>query len=106
MKRESKILLEKSTDSLLLSIESFNSPRSRGRNESVLISLDRAFELLLKSIIIYKGVKILKSKSTQTIGFDSCIRNCVSDIKLKCLTEEALTIQIINSLRDAAQHYI
>ena len=78
MKRESKILLEKSTDSLLL-----------------------------KSIIIYKGGKILKSKSTQTIGFDSCIRKCVSDIKLKCLTEEqALTIQIINSLRDAAQHYI
>jgi hypothetical protein len=107
MKRESKILLEKATDSLLLSIESFNSPRNRGRNESVLISLDRAFELFLKSIIIFKGGKIRESKSKQTIGFDNCVRKCVSDSRLKCLTEEqALTIQIINSLRDAAQHYI
>jgi hypothetical protein len=34
-------------------------------------------------------------------------KKCVSDESLKCLTEnEALTIQIVNSLRDAAQHHI
>jgi hypothetical protein len=107
MRHEAKILLEKSTDSLLLSVQSFNSPWNRGRNESVLIFLDRAFELLLKSIIVFKGKKIRSAKSNQTIGFDNCVRKCVSDNKTKCITEEqALTMQIINSLRDAAQHHI
>lgn len=107
MKRESLILLQKSTDSILLSIEHFNRPWDRGRHEAVLVLLDRSFELLLKSIIVYKGGRIRDPRATETIGFDACVRKCISDVSVKCLTEEeALTIQIINSLRDAAQHYI
>lgn len=107
MKRESRILLEKSTDSLLLAIEHFNRPWDRGRAETVLILLDRAFELLLKAVIIYKGGRIRELRAKQTIGFDVCARKCLSDDKVKSLTqEEAITIQIINSLRDAAQHYV
>jgi hypothetical protein len=38
---------------------------------------------------------------------EKCVRKCVSDASIKCLDEEqAITIQIVNSLRDAAQHYI
>lgn len=39
MKREAKILLEKSTDSILLAIEHFNRPWDRGRQEIVLVLL-------------------------------------------------------------------
>ncbi|MBU2446669.1 MAG: hypothetical protein KJ666_14025 [Bacteroidetes bacterium] len=107
MKRESRNLLAKATDSILLSIEHFNRPWDRGRHEAVLVLLDRAFELLLKSVIRHKGGRIRERYAKETIGFDSCVRKCVSDAQVKCLTEvEALTIQIINSLRDAAQHYI
>jgi len=107
MKRRAKILLEKSTDSLTLAIEIFNRPWDKGRYEAVLILLDRSFELLLKSSIVERGGKIRAHRSRETIGFDKCIRKCLSDGKLKILSEEqALTLQIINSLRDAAQHYI
>lgn len=107
MRKQSKLLFEKSLDSLVLSIEHFNRPWDRGRHEAVLILLDRAFELLLKSIILHKGGKIREAYEKETIGFEKCVRKCISDGQVKCLTEEeGLAIQIINSFRDAAQHDI
>lgn len=104
MKKEAKLLLEKAIDSLILSIENFNRPWDRGRVETVLILLDHSFELLLKAAILHKGGKIRKKRENQTIGFDECIRTAIPS---KIITEEqALTLQTINSLRDAAQHYI
>ena len=69
--------------------------------------LDRAFELLMKATILHKGGKIRGKGEKETIGHDKCVRVCLTDEKAKCLTkEQALTIQIVNSLRDAAQHYM
>jgi hypothetical protein len=104
MKKEARILVGKAINSLILSIEHFNRPWDQGRPETVLILLDHAFELLLKAAILHKGGKIRKKRENQTIGFDECIRVA---IPLKIIdTEQALTLQTINSLRDAAQHYI
>ncbi len=107
MKKQAKLLFEKAVDSLILSISHFNNPWDRGRKEAVLIFLDRAFELFLKAIILHKGGKIREAYARETIGHEKCVRKCISQTKVKCLTEEqGLTIQIINSLRDAAQHDI
>jgi hypothetical protein len=107
MKREVKYLLNKSLDSFILSIENFNRPWDTGRNEIVLILLDRSFELLLKASIVHKGGKIREPRAKETIGFEKCIRKCLSDADLKYISEDqALTLQNINSLRDAAQHYL
>lgn len=107
MKKQAKLLFEKAVDSLILSINHFNSPWDRGRKEAVLILLDRAFELLLKSIILHKGGKIREPYAKETIGHEKCVRKCITHKKVKCLTkEQGLTIQIINSFRDAAQHDI
>jgi hypothetical protein len=107
MKKEAKVLLLKSIDSLFLAVEHFNRPWDRGRPEAVLILLDRSFELLLKAVIIHRGGRIRERRAKETIGFDSCVRKCVSDACIKCFSEEeAITIQVINSLRDAAQHYL
>lgn len=107
MKKEVRLLRLKSIESLILSIELFNRPWDTGRTEGVLILLDRAFELLFKAVILHKGGKIREPGSTQTIGFDKCVRKCVSDAQVQSLSEDqALTPQIINSLRDAAQHYV
>lgn len=107
MKKEAKILLHKSIDSLILSIEFFNRPWQTSREEAVLILLDRSFELFLKSVILHRGGKIRDKKSKETYGLDKCVRICLSDNDIKCLNEDqALTIKIINSLRDAAQHYM
>ena len=107
MKKRPRIFFEKSLDSLVLAIDHFNRPWDRGRREAVLILLDRAFELLLKAIILHKGGKIRERYEKETIGHEKCVRKCLTDAKVKCLTEEqGLTIQIINSFRDAAQHDI
>lgn len=107
MRKQSKILFRKSIDSLILSIEHFNRPWDCGRVEACLILLDRAFELLLKAIIIHRGGRIREPRAKETIGFEKSLRICVTQDPIRCLSEEeALTIQIINSLRDAAQHYL
>ena len=107
MRHESKVLLHKALDSLFLAIDHFNRPHDRGRPEAVLMLVDRAFELLLKAIIVYGGGKIREPGANETFSFDKCIRKCISGEGLKCLSEDdAFTLRTINSLRDAAQHYM
>ena len=107
MKREVKALLNSSIDSLLLSIELFNRPYSRGRVVSVFMLLNHGFEMLLKAAIVHKGGKIREKKAKETIGFDHCVRKCLSNSQVQCLNEEqALVIRMINNLRDAATHYL
>jgi hypothetical protein len=91
----------------MLGVDHFNRAWDRGRTEAVLILLDRAFELLLKAIIVHKGGKIRGERHELTIGFDACLRKCLSEEPIKCVTEDdALSLQNLNSLRDAAQHYL
>lgn len=107
MKKEVKILLGKAINSLVLSIEHFNRPSEMGRVETVLILLDHAFEMFLKSAILHRRGKIREPRAKQTIGFDQCVRKVLSNNEIRFLTkEQALTLQIINSLRDAAQHHL
>lgn len=107
MKREARLLKSKAVDSLILAIEHFNRPWDCGRHEAVLILLDRGFELLLKASLVHRGGRIREPHAKETIGFDRCVRKCLSDEGVKCLTgEQAITIQLLNSLRDAAQHYL
>lgn len=92
---------------MILSIEHFNRPWDKGRIESVLIFLDHSFEMLLKASILHRGGKIREKRAKQTIGFDACVRKALSDGFVKFITEEqALTLQALNSLRDAAQHHL
>lgn len=101
------MLLQRSLDSLVLAVERFNSPWDRGRQEIMLLLLDRAFELLLKAAILHRGGRIREPGKKETISHDKCVRVCLSDATAKCIAnEQALTIQMVNSLRDAAQHYM
>ena len=109
MLKESKTLHAKAVDSLILAVDHFNRAWDRGRTEAVLILLDRSFELLLRAIIVQRagGSAIReRSKEGMTLGFDACLRKCLSDANLKCIDEdEAVALQALNTLRDAAQHY-
>jgi hypothetical protein len=108
VKKEAKLLYVRAVDSLVMGVDHFNRCWDRGRTEAVLIFLDRAFELVLKAIIVEKGGRIRdKRDNALTIGHDACLRLCFSDAKVKCLSEEdVIALQNLNSLRDAAQHYI
>jgi hypothetical protein len=107
MKREARLLLEKACDSLVLSIELFNRPYDRGRVSGTLIHLDHSFEMLLKAAILHRGGRIRDRRAKETIGFDACVRRSLSDGRIRLLSEEqALVLQILNGLRDAAQHHL
>ena len=107
MKREAKLLLEKACDSLVLAIELFNRPHDRGRISGTLIMMDHGFEMLLKASILHRGGRIRERRARETIGFDACVRRSLSDGRISYLGEEqALVLQTINGLRDAAQHHL
>lgn len=108
MRREARTLRSKAIDSLVLAVDHFNRAWDRGRVEAVLIMLDRAFELLLKAIIIHRDGSVRDpNKDDITIGFDLCLRKCLSEASVACLTEDdVVALQSLNALRDAAQHYM
>lgn len=107
MLKEVKLLKQKATNSLIISIEHFNSPFDTGRIETTLILMDHAFEMLLKAAILHKGGSIREKGASQTIGFDACLRKALSDGSVKFLEgEDVIAIQTINTLRDAAQHHL
>ena len=83
----------------------FNRVSDLGRFDAVLIFLDHAFEMLLKASILKQGGRIREPRQKETIGFDKCVRKALSETVF--LTEEqALVLQAINGLRDAAQHHL
>ena len=107
MKREARHLLAKAVDSLVLSIEHYNRPSDRGRLHAVLILMDHAFEMLLKAAIVHREGKIKKPGEKQTIGFNECLGKAVSESGVQFLVgEQELQLRALNSLRDAAQHYL
>jgi hypothetical protein len=105
LKKEAKLLKNKGISSILLSIDHFNRISEVGRSQAVLIFLDHSFEMLLKAGILAMGGKIRERGEPNTIGFDKCVRQALSGTPF--LTEEqALVLQAINGLRDAAQHHL
>jgi hypothetical protein len=107
VKKEARLLKEKSLNSLILSIDHFNRPWDIGRTDAVLMLLDHSFEMLLKAAILHRGGRIRDPGEKNTVGFDACVRRALSTPKVQFLTEEqALTLQAINGLRDAAQHHL
>ena len=110
MRKESRTLHAKAVDSLVLAVDHFNKAWDRGRPEAVLILLDRSLALLLKAIIVHRaGGSAIREpgRAGMTLGFDACLRKCLSDAKMKCLDDDdAVALQALNTLRDAAQHYM
>lgn len=107
MKKETRLLKEKSLNSLTLSIEHFNRPGDQGRTDAVLMFMDHSFEMFLKAAILHRDGKIREKGEKNTIGFDLCVRRALSTKNVKFLTDEqALALQAINGLRDAAQHHL
>jgi hypothetical protein len=63
--------------------------------------------MLLKAAILHRGGKIRETGRKETLGFDACVRKALSDGSIKFLKDEqALQLQVINGLRDAAQHHL
>ncbi len=107
MKREVRLLRTKAIDSLLLGVDHFNTLADRGRATTTLVLLDHSMEMLLKAGLVHKGASIREKGAPQTIGFDACVRRALTGGSVAFLSEtQALTLQILNGHRDAAQHHL
>ncbi len=92
-------------NSLLLSIELFNRPYEYGRTEAVLIALDHSFEMLMKAIIYEKTGKTRARRSKYSYAFKKCV-NIMKDTLHIIIEDQAMTLNTINDLRDAAMHHV
>lgn len=98
---------DQSIHSLLLGIEHFNRPSECGRVASVLIMLNHASEMLLKAALIDRGVDIRNPKNGFTHALDFCLNIATTDPKICFLSsEERKTLQVLDGLRNEAQHFI
>lgn len=76
-KELAKMLLEKSKEAFLLSIELMNKPTIKYRSEACSIFLCNAWELMLKSHLIkkYDGKKIFYTDNpNRTISLEQCVK--------------------------------
>jgi len=79
----------------------FNSYDDDGRICSVLLHLQHASELFLKSVLAQNTAKVFDKDTGKSFGF--CLRLCQSNHGLTA--EEAGIMRAVDALRDASQHW-
>ena len=109
MKREAKLLLDKSINSLIISVDYFNSSHDAGRSTAVLLMLYHSFEMLLKASLVQRGADIYSGEKHEgdTIGYVDCVNKAFSDGEVKFLSEEQKkALYEISLHRNAEQHHL
>lgn len=76
LKQEARVLRRKALSSLTVATTAFNSPHDEGRVTQVLLSLQHAFEMLLKAALVQQGVAVFDKKLGRSLGFEACINLC------------------------------
>jgi hypothetical protein len=106
-KPEVDALLRQAVDSLILGIEHFNRPSECGRVASVLLMLDHCVEMFLKAALLNRGTEIRNTTNGYAHSVDYCLNKATDDAQIKFLSDdERRTFQVLNGLRDQAQHYL
>lgn len=108
MPRESynvRVLRQKALSSLRTGVGAFNALDDEGRITRVLLSLQHAFEMLLKAALEAKRVPVFDKRSGKSISLELAIRQCQQTDGIKISDDEAGTIRALDSLRDAEQHW-
>lgn len=106
-KPDVEALLKQAVDSLVLGIEHFNRPFECGRSASILLMLDHSVEMLLKAAMLDRGGDIRNPKNGFAHSIEHCLNKAADDAQIKFLSDdERRTFQVLNGLRDQAQHYL
>ena len=103
-RREYLQLLDAAKAAVELAVDCFNRVRNPYRDESTLILLTNAWELLAKAALVQKHQSIQRGKRGETIGPETAVAR-LKDQRL-IVANQADTIQQIISLRHAAVHHV
>lgn len=104
LRREAKTLKTKAVCSLRRGLTSFNGFDEDGRVTTVLLHLQHACEMLLKGMLVQQRIEIFDPRTARSFGFERCLNLARNHCGL--LDSEAGVMRAIDSLRDAAQHWI
>lgn len=105
LKQEARVLRGKALSSLTVATAAFNSPHEEGRITQVLLSLQHAFEMLLKAALVQSGVTVFDPELGRSLGFESCVKLAGSTAKIKLSEADAGTLRAIDAMRDDEQHW-
>lgn len=106
LKQECRVLKQKALNSLILTIEAFNSPHNVGRTTRVLLNLQHAFEMLLKAALVQtKDKRVFDAKTGRSISFDRCLRLVAENDIIRLGESDAGTLRAIDAMRDDEQHW-
>jgi hypothetical protein len=82
----------------------FNSLDDEGRQTSVMMALQHAFEMLLKAALREQGVEVFDRLTGRSIGFEKCVRLAREHLKLD--DDQLGLLRAIDALRDDEQHWL
>jgi hypothetical protein len=97
-------LKDKAISSLRRATVAFNGVDDDGRQTTVLLHLQHAFEMLLKAALIEKKVKVFDRRKGRSIGFDKCLNLARQHLGLA--EADVGVLRAIDALRDDEQHYL
>lgn len=103
MEQEHKRLIDKSIEAFIMGLEVYNKPTIRYRVEGFSFFIVNAWELLLKSEMIKRGMSIYyKNNQDRTVSADVAVRKIYPDEH----TRIRLNLEKIIELRNISTHYI
>jgi hypothetical protein len=105
LKQEARVLRGKALSSLTVATAAFNSPHEQGRTTQVLLSLQHAFEMLLKAALVQSGVTVFDPALGRSLGFEACVRLAANSPRIKLSEADAGTLRAIDAMRDDEQHW-
>jgi hypothetical protein len=104
LKRDARTLKLKAVSSLRRAVTVFNGCDEDGRATTVLLHMQHASEMLLKAILVQRGVPVMDSAKKTSIGHEKCVKLAMQHAKL--IEAEAGLLRAVDALRDAEQHWI
>lgn len=106
LKQESRVLKQKALESLIFTVETFNSPQEGGRATRVLLHLQHAFEMLLKAALVQtRENRVFDRETGRSIGFERCVRLSAENRVVNLSETDAGTLRAIDAMRDDEQHW-
>jgi hypothetical protein len=104
LRRETRMLKEKSLASLRRAAAAFNDFDEVGRVAAVLLHTQHAFEMLLKAGLVQHKVRVFDKRDGRSLGFEKCVNLAIEHLGLS--ESEAGTARAIDALRDDEQHWL
>ncbi|HET6183343.1 MAG TPA: hypothetical protein VFA03_07085 [Acetobacteraceae bacterium] len=104
LRRDARTLKAKALCSLRRAVTAFNGCDEDGRVTTVLLHLQHASEMLLKAVLVQRGVRVIDPVKKTSIGHNKCINLATQHAKLSML--DAGLLRAVDALRDAEQHWM